>query len=437
MKIKLHKNQYTIATDTHRFRVAVCGRRFGKSVMSRMIALKWAIEHPGRLIWIVSPTYKTSKMIHWRDYQNEIPQSLLKKKNEVELSLELTNGSRIELRGAENPDLLRGVKLGGLIVDEVDSIRSFDWLWSEVLRPTLTDFEAPALFCGTPKGFGTLYSLFQKGQDSNSEYKSWRFTSYDNPYIPKEEIDHAKTELTEETFAQEYLADFRTFTGLAFKSWDRVIHLIDSFDVPKEWSRGRGFDYGSNDPTASVRIAIDAEDNWFVERCYKNNHSSIKDHAQSVLSQDYGLGFIPIWGDPSGDQWEREFSTYGLNIQSASKDTGQSSKGWVAFGIEKLNERLKSRPGRTVRLPNGRVIENTPSLFVLNTQENQPLVKEMELLQWKTTNTGQTLPILDESVDPDGHSDLCAALRYFAVSWSKPKKITIPDDHLFDDSGFY
>lgn len=418
MQVKLHETQLQVAQDSHRFRIVCAGRRWGKSVLSQLIVLKWATENPG-LYWIVSPTYKQGKQIHWRGLHQIIPKEWIIKKNEVELSITLKNGSIIELKGAENPDALRGVKLRGLVIDEIASIRNWDWLWQEVLRPTLTDYSAPALFISTPKGYNHFYDLYTVGQDisNNSDYRSWRFTSYDNPYIPKEEIDSAKKELTEDTFAQEYMADFRKFTGIAFKPFDRKIHLIPPFDIPSEWARGRGFDYGSNDPTASIRITIDNEDNWFVERCYKVRNAYIKDHAQAILAQDYGMGFIPIYGDPSGDQWEKEFAQNGVIITPATKESGQNQQGWVAFTIEAVNQRLKPVIGHTVRLPDGRVIENAPRLFILDTPENQSLVKEMELLKWKETQEGQTLPILDESIDPNGHSDLSAGLRYFAVSY--------------------
>ena len=416
MQVKLHKTQYEVATNPHRFRVICAGRRWGKSVVARMCVLKWALEKPGTY-FIVSPTYKQAKMIHWREFQNEVPRQIIEKKNEVELSITLKNGSIIELKGAENPDALRGIKLRGLVIDEIASIRNWDWLWSEVLRPTLTDYSAPALFISTPKGYNHFYDLFELGQTGEGDYKAWKYSSYDNPYIPKDEIDAAKRELTEDTFYQEYMADFRKATGLAHKNWNREIHIIEPFDVPREWQRGRGFDYGSSDPTASLRIAIDNEDNWFVERSYKNRAAEIEEHAKSVLSQDFGYGFIPIYGDPSGAQWEIEFRKYGVNIQSANKEVGQNSRGWVEYGVEVVNQRLKPIVGHTVHLPNSQTIYDAPKLFVLNTEENQSLIKEIELLRWKETSEGQTMPILDESIDKDGHSDLCACLRYFCVSY--------------------
>lgn len=430
MKVKLHEKQYDVAVDQHRFRIICAGRRWGKSVLARMIVLKWALEKPG-IYWIVSPNYKQSKMIHWRDIQNEIPQQVIQKKNEVELSITLKNGSVIELKGAENPDALRGVRLRGLVIDEIASIRNWDWLWSEVLRPTLTDFEAPGLFISTPKGYNHFFDLFQQGLQDNNDYKSWRFTSYDNPYVPATEIDTAEKELTIDTFAQEYLADFRKFTGIAHKGWEREVNIVDPFDVPREWQRGRGFDYGSAHFTGSVRIAIDTDDNWFVESSYLDNKRNIEQHAQAILAEDYGLGTIVSFGDPSGAQWFIEFRKYNLFIQPANKEIGQGAKGWVEYCIEKVNERLKPISGHTVRLPGGQVRENAPRLFVLNSSSNQNFIKQIENLKWRETVTGDIVNVLDEDGDPTGgHFDLMAALRYFAVSYSKPVTFRSPQNDI-------
>lgn len=419
MEVSLSPWQTQVWDDTHRFRVVCAGRRSGKSVLSQLQVITWANTEVGRY-WIVAPTYKQAKTIHWEGIQHYVPQKLIAKKNEVELSLTLTNGSIIELKGAENPDALRGVKLRGLVIDEIASIRNWEWLWSEVLRPTLTDYGAPVLFISTPKGYNHFYELYNRGT-TEGIYKSWRFTSYDNPYIPKEEIDSAKNELTEDTFAQEYMADFRRFTGLAHKEWDHELHLIDSFDIPSEWNNGRGFDYGTAHFTGSVRVRIDTDDNWFLDHFYLDNHRDIGGHADAIKSKDFGLGLVPSWGDPSGAQWFLEFDKHDLHIQPANKEIGQNSKGWVEFGIEKVNQRLKRVMGHTVRLPNGKVIENAPRLFVLKTAGYEMFVKQIENLKWRETAVGEVLSVLDESGDPTGgHFDLMSALRYLSVSYTKP-----------------
>lgn len=444
MKVELHKGQIEVAQDPHRFRIITAGRRWGKSTLAQLIVLKWALEKEGTY-WIVAPSYRQAKMIHWKAIQKLIPKEWVAKKNEAELSITLANGSVVELKGAENPDALRGVKLRGIVVDEMASIRNWHWLWNEVLEATLVDYAAPALFISTPKGYNHFHKLFLLGQQVGSEYKSWQFTSYDNPYIEGSEIDRLKNQLTEDTFGQEYLADFRKATGLAHKDWDRAIHLIKSFDVPKDWPRARGFDFGSTHPTASPRFAIaekianDDKPTWFLERSYKNGSQTIQLHAEALRAEDYSIGRVPIWGDPSGAQWFLEFKQHGLTINPADKTVGQGARGWVEHCVERVNQLLKPQPGRVVNLPDGRKIENAPRLFVLDTPENQEFVKEIELLPWKETQAGVTIPILDEDVDPDGHCDLMAATRYVVVSYHKPKwKDSAPvvqEEEIFDEYG--
>lgn len=431
--------QKTVINDKHRFKIVCAGRRSGKSVLSRMWILSEATKQQG-LYWIVSPNYKQSKMIHWRDYQNEIPKEWVDKRNEVELSFTLKNGSVIELKGAENPDSLRGVKLRGLVIDEIASIRNWQWIWSEVLRPTLTDYSSPALFISTPKGFNHFYELFTEAPRENPDtYAAWHFTSYDNPSISKEEIDDAKKELTEDTFAQEYLADWRSHTGLAHGNWNREIHFIEPFEVPKHWARARGFDYGLVHFTASVRMAIDDEDNWFIESSYLDNKSDVKQHAEAIRAMDYGLDFIPCWGDPSGKQWVEEFAMHNLHIQNANKTVGQGFKGWVEYCVETVNSRLKPQPGHIVYLPDGRKLDNAPKMFVLNNGKNDKFVTQIERLSWRQTITGENVPVLDEDGDPTGgHYDLMAAMRYLAVSYRKEDiNISLPDDTGRFEKGWY
>lgn len=398
--------------------------------------LKWAIENQG-LYWIVSPTYKMSKQIHWRDLQKEVPREWVAKKNEVDLSITLTNGSVIELKGAENPDALRGVKLRGLVIDEIASIRNWDWLWSEVLRPTLTDYAAPALFISTPKGYNHFFELYQLGQTSGGDYRSWRFTSYDNPYISKEEIDAAKKELTEDTFAQEYLADFRKHTGLVYKEFEREVHVIDPLDIPPSWSIYRGIDFGSTNPTACLWVAVDGDDNWYVVSEHYATGGTIDYHAGIINANSLSKSVAATYGDPSGAQWINEFAQRGIYITPATKETNTTFNTWVRFGIEKVAERLKSVPGHTTpvaRPDRGTSGAGEPSLYVFSTCVNT--IREFETYRWKEKSVTQAQDLNEPDVPEKANDHAMDALRYFAVSYRKHTPVTMPppykpaDDHI-------
>ncbi len=422
MKVQLHATQKEVALDTHRFKIICAGRRWGKSILSQLIILKWATENKG-LYWIVSPTIVQSKQIHWRGLQHILSKTdWVLKKNEVERSITLKNGSVIELKGAENPDALRGVKLRGLVIDEIASIRNWDWLWQEVLRPTLTDYEAPAIFISTPKGFNHFFDLYQLGQGEHEGYASWRFTSYDNPYIPKGEIDAAKKELTEDTFAQEYMADFRKYTGLIYKEFQRETHVIDQFDIPESWSVYRGVDFGSTNPTACLWIAVDPDENWYVYQEHYETGQTIDYHA-GVINSKSTRAVSGTYGDPSGAQWIQEFAQRGIYITPATKETGQSSEGWVRFGIEKVAEKLKVIPGHYVpqALPTdqqgGQRVVGQPALYVFSICTNT--IKEFETYRWKEKVVTQAQDLNSPEQPEKANDHAMDALRYFAVSYKK------------------
>ncbi len=81
--------------------------------------------------------------------------------------MDLINGARISLYGADNPDALRGIYLDGVILDEYAQMSPR--VWSEVIRPTLTDREGFAVFIGTPRGHNQFYDLYQQAKD----YPGW------------------------------------------------------------------------------------------------------------------------------------------------------------------------------------------------------------------------------------------------------------------------
>ena len=228
-----HPQQKKLHDEKHRYIVVVAGRRFGKSVFARHQCLLNALYEPG-LYWIVNPTYRQGKQIHWHELKKEIPNELVSYKNEQELSIHLINGSRIEIKGADNEDALRGVGLKGVVIDEAADQKSK--VWEEIIRPTLLDSQGWAVFIGTPKGFNWFYELWLKGKRTSktydSEWASFHFTSYQNPYLKEKEIEKAKRQTDEDTFSQEYLAEFKKFKLAIYPNFSRETHVIEPFDIP-------------------------------------------------------------------------------------------------------------------------------------------------------------------------------------------------------------
>lgn len=414
-----HEKQLEVHRDKHRFRVLVCGRRFGKTTLAINELIVSALKNPKSINWYVAPTYKQAKQISWSMLRNYLPGEIIEKTNETELRVDLKNKSTVELKGADNPDSLRGVGINLLIVDEVASIRNWNWLWQEVLRATLTDTRGSAIFIGTPKGFNHFHDLYLKGQEEG-EYKSWKFKTADNPFIAKEELEAAKRELSEDYYAQEYEADFRKYTGLVYKQFSYETHVIDPFDIPDSWSIYGGVDFGSTNPTAYLWIAVDPDDNWFVVAEHYQAGSTLDHHAGIINSGRYRA--TQSFGDPSGAQWITEFREKGVYITPANKETGTGQQSWVNYGIEKISERLRVLPGHDLHLPD-RTLYNRPSLHIFKNCENT--IREFENYRWKEKLVGQADDLNEPDVPEKANDHAMDALRYFAVSYKK--QVVLPE----------
>jgi phage terminase large subunit len=219
----LSKAQRLIADAPFRFRVACCGRRFGKTHLALREIAKFAAQPDQKVIY-VAPTYRMAKNILWKKLKRKLTSiNWVKKVNETELSLELVNGSEIQLKGADNYDSLRGTGNNFIVLDEIADMHPEAWY--EVLRPTLSDTGGHALFLGTPKGMNHFKDLFDNAQ-TKSNWVSFQFTTLDGGNVPEEEVEAARQDLDTRTFKQEYLATFENFSGIIAYSFGQ--HNIKS-----------------------------------------------------------------------------------------------------------------------------------------------------------------------------------------------------------------
>jgi len=224
--LKLHSKQMIVYTSKARFKVVVAGRRFGKSILSKTLMIKYATR-PRSKVWYVAPTYRMAKQIMWQDLLDSLPKNWVRRTNETNLIIWLVNGSVIELKGADNPDTLRGVGLNFLVLDEFQDMT--EETWTKVLRPTLADKGGHALFIGSPKGYNHFYDIYKMGQDASrvdsNEWRSWQFPTIASPFIPRKEIEAARRDMDEKSFNQEFLASFEQMAGKVYYPFDKNIHV--------------------------------------------------------------------------------------------------------------------------------------------------------------------------------------------------------------------
>ena len=194
-----HINQTKILESTARFRVVMCGRRFGKSELSQVEIISNAIQ--GMNVAYITPTYKLAKT-----FFEKLTQSLPTfENNKSDLTIHFPNSGTVEFFTGERLDNLRGRKFHLVVIDEASFIPDLEDGWLNSIRPTLTDYQGRALFLSTPRGKNYFYSLYMKG--GQKDWDSFKFTTYDNPYILTSEINDAKAQLPNAVFEQEYMAN--------------------------------------------------------------------------------------------------------------------------------------------------------------------------------------------------------------------------------------
>lgn len=193
-----HINQKPILESQARFNVLMCGRRFGKSELCLIKIIKTACF--GQNLAYITPTYKLAKV-----FFNKLGNALPYPKNQSDLKIDFPNGGSVEFFTGERLDGLRGRKFHGVIIDEAAFISDLESGWLNSIRPTLTDYKGWAMFLSTPRGQNYFYSLFNKGGEK--DWASFKYTTYDNPYIDRDEIEDAKRQLPAAVFEQEYMAN--------------------------------------------------------------------------------------------------------------------------------------------------------------------------------------------------------------------------------------
>jgi phage terminase large subunit len=170
------------AVDSHRFAVAVCHRRFGKTVAAINQIIKAAVlcgrDNPRYAV--VCPTYTQAKRVAW-DYVTQYTRPLDPKVNISELRVDFM-GRRISLYGADNPDSLRGIYLDGVVLDEVGDMNPK--IWTEILRPSLADRMGWALFIGTPKGQNHFKELRDRAE-TEEDWALLEFKASETNILPK------------------------------------------------------------------------------------------------------------------------------------------------------------------------------------------------------------------------------------------------------------
>ncbi len=241
----------------------------------------WAINNPGCRIGWVSPVYKQSEKVF--DEMSKAFDANFIKTNAQKLTIHV-NGSEIQFFSSERYDNIRGFTFDYLVCDEFAFMA--EQAWTEVLRATVLVKGKKVLLISTPKGKNHFYNLFNL-DGVNSQYKSFKMTSYDG-LAPKDEIDGARLTLPDHIFRQEYLAEFTD-------SGSSVFMEVPINDSPLQGTEYyAGIDLGRADDYTVLTILNGSGQMVYCERWRHNTWQNIVGQIIPVLNQYKPKVFVEV-----------------------------------------------------------------------------------------------------------------------------------------------
>lgn len=420
-----HPKQAEFLADPHRYKVLNWGRRTGKSVAVWEKVVLEAMLRQGTY-YIIAPTYKQAKSIYWRDICKTYRGDFMTF-NEAELSItfdHLSNveiptqegvirvshdpdlpPSRIELKGADNPDSLRGTGLCGAVMDEYAFMPDGKYLYDTIIRPALSDKNGWAVFISTPNGIHNhFYDLIQSAGEDEDLYFFSHATAKENPYFPAEEFEQTRREYEREgkmdQFQQEWMAEFVNPTQLVYGNWNRDVHVFKNRDdIPNEGTYNMAIDFGMTDPTAAVFVKIDYSGNWWIyDELYQTDLHL--DQLVYVLRDKMGEKmFTRIIGDGAA-----RFEIESLRKRKFRITGGKKGADSIANGISEVRSLLAVREGT-----------GKPKLFVHASCKNT--IKEFESYSFIRDSHDEVT-----NVPEDKNNHALDAIRYLALDKSAPAK---------------
>jgi len=227
LDIYYHTHQQEILSSPARVKVIAKGRRFGLTKGYANHIIEKMFEGLSPILWVDAlytnidryveryfiPILRQLPTEHWKWRQQKKELSIFDRK--------------CDFRSADRPELLEGFAYRLIILNEAGIILKNEYLWENAIRPMIIDYSPDQLIGGTPKGRNVFFDLKVKAQDDKDpRYKDWQFfhfTSYDNPYVNRQEIDALVADMPEHVRKQEIFAEFLEDSASTFRNVDGAV----------------------------------------------------------------------------------------------------------------------------------------------------------------------------------------------------------------------
>ena len=400
-QLKLHYPE-----KKHRFTVAVCGRRFGKSLSSAMEAV-YTITQKNKRVWVVAPTYELANKVFREVHKKLVIEMKWKprKYSERDQYLEFDWGSSIQGKSAAKPETLLGESNSLVILDECAYIKR--QIWEQYLRPTLSDQkDSRAIFITTPHGFNWIWEYSQR---EDPEWYAFNSPSWENHHAFPDGYDDSDLQEIRRTtnpqiFLQEYAGSFMSMAGIVYDSFNRDVHVGDYPHNPMKETIC-SIDFGYRMPSVLwFQLWTDNDGlehiNVIDEIVHKRNIKT-ENLARMILKKPYSI--TKYYSDPAGGQVQSQsgigdialMRNYGIFCRFSRDKVSRS----ISTGIDHVRS----------------FFENADGVHRIHIDKKcKGLIEDFESYRYELDKDNEPLR---ENPLKDGYSDHgCDMIRYFFVN---------------------
>ena len=220
--------------------------------------------------------------------------------------------TRIICRSADAEGGLESASAKGALFDECgqDGVKVGAW---EALQRRLSLSQGRVLGGTTPYNLGWLKTeIFDRWRDGDSDIQVVQFKSTMNPSFPIAEYDRAKRTLPAWKFEMFYNGNFSRPAGMIYEDFTEA-HKIPAFDIPSEWPRFLGVDFGAVH-TAKIWVAQDpSSELYYLYRESLEGNKTTAEHVDYV--KKYNERNIKAWGGAKSETQQRmDWTDAGLHI---------------------------------------------------------------------------------------------------------------------------
>ena len=231
------------------------------------------------------------------------------------------------------------------------------------------------------------------------DWDSWGFTAQGRNYYET----RLKGYEGSFQFDRWYLGLWRSAEGNVFTNFRREAHVIEPFDVPKDWPIYCFWDPGMDHPTGISFIAVAPNGDYFIIDEIYQSGQTCQEHAATLRAKNKAKGRVvtQFYGDPYGAF--RQVAEAPMSIQEQLSEVGIDLEPWprasgadVTAGVNLMRERLsRSRDGAD------------GGLYIFNTCENT--ISEFE--NWKYKRKADGSQPLGDDAYVDAFNDLLDGIR--------------------------